>query len=118
MAPESALPAEPAEDAKAKRLKFLQDLYSQLALDLKVGKGELIQGAVTEENHALRADCTPFLEKAGLTVSTAAKFFFIWQSKPWGLPFTFKPQKDVPMIYLALPETPSDTEEEPEGLDF
>ena len=118
VAPESALPAEPAEDAKAKRLKFLQDLYSQLALDLKVGKGELIQGAVTEENHALRADCTPFLEKAGLTVSTAAKFFFIWQSKPWGLPFTFKPQKDVPMIYLALPETPSDTEEEPEGLDF
>lgn len=118
VAPESALPAEPAEDAKAKRLKFLQDLYSQLALDLKVGKGELIQGAVTEENHALRADCTPFLAKAGLTVSTAAKFFFIWQSKPWGLPFTFKPQKDVPMIYLALPETPSDTEEEPEGLDF
>lgn len=109
---------ESAEDTKAKRLIFLQDLYSQLALDLKAGKGELIQGDVTEENHALRADCTPFLEKAGLTVATAAKFFFIWQSKPWGLPFTFKPQKDVPMIYLALPETPSDAEEEPEGLDF
>lgn len=115
---EMAPATESAEDTKAKRLIFLQDLYSQLALDLKAGKGELIQGAVTEENHALRADCTPFLEKAGLTVATAAKFFFIWQSKPWGLPFTFKPQKDVPMIYLALPETPSDAEEEPEGLDF
>ena len=115
---EMAPATESAEDTKAKRLIFLQDLYSRLALDLKAGKGELIQGAVTEENHALRADCTPFLEKAGLTVATAAKFFFIWQSKPWGLPFTFKPQKDVPMIYLALPETPSDTEEEPEGLDF
>ena len=115
---EMAPTAESAEDTKAKRLIFLQDLYSQLALDLKAGKGELIQGAVTEENYALRADCTPFLEKAGLTVATAAKFFFIWQSKPWGLPFTFKPQKDVPMIYLALPETSSDAEEEPEGLDF
>lgn len=115
---EMAPTTESAEDTKAKRLIFLQDLYSQLALDLKAGKGELIQGAVTEENHALRADCTPFLEKAGLTVATAAKFFFIWQSKPWGLPFTFKPQKDVPMIYLALPETSSDAEEEPEGLDF
>lgn len=115
---EMAPTTESAEDTKAKRLIFLQDLYSQLALDLKAGKGELIQGDVTEENHALRADCTPFLEKAGLTVATAAKFFFIWQSKPWGLPFTFKPQKDVPMIYLALPETPSDAEEEPEGLDF
>lgn len=115
---EMAPTKESAEDTKAKRLIFLQDLYSQLALDLKAGKGELIQGAVTEENHALRADCTPFLEKAGLTVATAAKFFFIWQSKPWGLPFTFKPQKDVPMIYLALPETSSDAEEEPEGLDF
>lgn len=115
---EMAPTTESAEDTKAKRLIFLQDLYSQLALDLKAGKGELIQGTVTEENHALRADCTPFLEKAGLTVATAAKFFFIWQSKPWGLPFTFKPQKDVPMIYLALPETSSDAEEEPEGLDF
>lgn len=115
---EMAPTTESAADTKAKRLIFLQDLYSQLALDLKAGKGELIQGAVTEENHALRADCTPFLEKAGLTVATAAKFFFIWQSKPWGLPFTFKPQKDVPMIYLALPETSSDAEEEPEGLDF
>lgn len=115
---EMAPTTESAEDTKAKRLIFLQDLYSQLALDLKAGKGELIQGAVTEENHALRADCTPFLEKAGLTVATAAKFFFIWQSKPWGLPFTFKPQKDVPMIYLALPATSSDAEEEPEGLDF
>lgn len=115
---EMAPATESAEATKAKRLIFLQDLYSQLALDLKAGKGELIQGAVTEENHALRADCTPFLEKAGLTVATAAKFFFIWQSKPWGLPFTFKPQKDVPMIYLVLPETSSDAEEEPEGLDF
>lgn len=115
---EMAPATESTEDTKAKRLIFLQDLYSQLALDLKAGKGELIQGAVTEENHALRADCTPFLEKAGLTVATAAKFFFIWQSKPWGLPFTFKPQKDVPMIYLALPATSSDAEEEPEGLDF
>ena len=67
----------------------------------------------------MEADCSSFLQKAGLSTAKAGSFFLWCNGQAWHKPMTFQAGKK-PMVILKLdrPKETVDDEEDESGLDF